>query len=348
MMPDDLKDQVKALAARAGLGVAQKIERLAGGANNRVFRLTTTSGNEAVLKAYFRHPDDPRDRLGVEFAFARYAWTAGVRCLPQPLAYDDPSGLGLFEYVRGRRLLPEEVDEAAIDQALRFFTALNESRHGSDAARLPLASEACFSVEDHLACVRRRLERLTTLPVCTDLESEARTLVQGNLIPAWNEIEAEVRRAQPLGRDVQLAQAERVLSPSDFGYHNALLAEDGRLRFLDFEYAGWDDPVKLVCDFFCQPAVPAPPAAFARFARTIATVLPRPEVFLARTNLLLPVYQTKWCCILLNEFLPAGHRRRQFASPVSGLEERQAQQLDKARQGFAALVTGFIPWRHVA
>ena len=27
--------------------------------------------------------------------------------------------------------------------------------------------------------------------------------------------------------------------------------------FIDFEYAGWDDPSKLICDFFCQPAVKA-------------------------------------------------------------------------------------------
>ena len=65
----------------------------------------------------------------------------------------------------------------------------------------------------------------------------------GRTPPAW---------AGPLG------EADRVVSPSDFGFHNALRTEDGRLAFLDFEYAGWDDPAKLVCDFELQPAVPAP------------------------------------------------------------------------------------------
>src|SRR6185503_11886129 len=46
------------------------------------------------------------------------------------------------------------------------------------------------------------------------------------------------------------------LSPSDFGYHNAVLADDETVRFFDFEYAGWDDPAKLVCDFFNQVEVP--------------------------------------------------------------------------------------------
>ena len=76
--------------------------------------------------------------------------------------------------------------------------------------------------------------------------------------------------------DQPLDPAERCLSPSDFGFHNAILANDGRLRFIDFEYAGWDDPSKLICDFFCQPAVPAPPQAFDRFATAIAAELPTP------------------------------------------------------------------------
>ena len=41
----------------------------------------------------------------------------------------------------------------------------------------------------------------------------------------------------------------QVFSPSDFGFHNALLKDNGKLCFLDFEYFGRDDPVKLMADF---------------------------------------------------------------------------------------------------
>ena len=60
--------------------------------------------------------------------------------------------------------------------------------------------------------------------------------------------------------DHPLDTQESVLSPSDFGFHNALLGPDGKLCFIDFEYAGWDDPAKLICDFFCQPQTPVPQA----------------------------------------------------------------------------------------
>ena len=49
--------------------------------------------------------------------------------------------------------------------------------------------------------------------------------------------------------------AQRTLSPSDFGFHNALKRPDGRLAFLDLEYFGWDDPAKTIADFLLHPGM---------------------------------------------------------------------------------------------
>jgi hypothetical protein len=351
MISPALSEQVASLAMKAGLGTVGAIEPFVGGANNRVFRLET-EGGKVLLKAYFRHPDDPRDRLGTEFAFARFAWASGVRCLPQPYACDLEAGLALFEYVPGRGLRSDEVDDAAVDQALGFYRDLNRNKFHADAAQLPLASEACFSLEGHLDCIQRRVERLTALPVASDVDQMASDFVASELLPAWREVALGVRRqaaVRGLSLPAELELPDRILSPSDFGYHNALLAADGQLRFIDFEYAGWDDPAKLIGDFFCQPAIPAPPTAFPRFARAVAATLPRPDVHIARAEVLLPVYRVKWCCIVLNEFLPVGGRRRQFsAGPATEQQERKVRQLEKARQALAALRAGFASGRQVA
>ena len=145
----------------------------------------------------------------------------------------------------------------------------------------------------------------------------------------------------------ELAESKRTLSPSDFGFHNALVTADSKLKFFDFEYAGWDDPAKLVCDFFCQPAVPAPPAAFDRFARAVAAGFADPEFHRRRAELLLPVYRVKWCCILLNEFLPVGGSRRAY-SAAADPDARKAAQLAKARAALAAAVRPESPQRKVA
>lgn len=323
-----------ALLERAGLPGA-RLHRLPGGANNRSFRVEAGS-RRAFLKAYFQHPADPRDRLDAEYRFCRLLWECGVRCVPQPLACDPGEGLGLYEFVEGRHLAPGEVDADAVEQALAFYAAVNRHRGLPDAARLAFASEAPFSIAGHLQRVGRRIAALERIDPAGPVGADALRFAREELRLAWDAVAAAARNAG-VPMDEQLPLGDRCLSPSDFGFHNALLADDGRLRFIDFEYAGWDDPAKLICDFFCQPAVPVPMEHFARFAESVAAPLWHPERCLQRTRLLLPVYRLKWCCILLNDFLPVGDERRRFAGAADA--GRRAAQLAKAREMLARVET---------
>ncbi len=327
------------LVASAGYGAVGFTDPLDGGKNNRVYRVATAKGH-VLLKSYFRHPDDPRDRLGTEFAFAQFAWDHGARCIPQPLACDPAAGLGLFEFVVGRKLEPGEVTADRVTEALEFFVTLNCWKEKATA--LPYGSEACFSLEDHFGTIARRVERLKSIEPKTELDREAVEFVGGEFFPvAALTFDTARRQADEQNLDITtpLDAANRCLSPSDFGYHNALrAASDGWLRFIDFEYAGWDDPSKLIGDFFCQPTAPAPVSEFERFARTVAEAMPDPELHYARAKLLLPIYRVKWVCILLNDFLPVGGSRRAFAGPGAEQESRKAAQLAKARAAVKALV----------
>jgi hypothetical protein len=327
------------LLAAAGYGAEFTLHSLQGGGNNRVFRVETT-GTSLLLKAYFRHPQDPRDRLGTEFAFSTFAWQHGVCALPQPLACDAERGLGLYEFVVGRRLLPHEVDKWSVQQALDFFAALNRVKYVPEAQALPTGSEACFTLAEHFECVERRLGRLQALDDHSELGRTLRNFVDQELAPAWYAIRAAgaaAAAALGLAEDDRLDAAERCLSPSDFGFHNALWEPTGRLRFLDFEYAGWDDPAKTICDFFCQPAVPVPETCLARVLEAVTDPMVRPEWQQQRIRLLLPVYRLKWCCILLNDFLPSGGQRRSFARGAVIAEEQKTRQLQKARQALHQL-----------
>lgn len=330
------REVLACLLAQAGMAGDSQVEAILGGMNNRVFRVTSAQG-EALLKAYFHHPEDPRDRLATEYGFCAFAWSHGVRALPQPLAADPLHHLAVYEFVHGRRLEPGEVTADHVAQALAFYRDLNRRRE--QAHDLPTASEACFCLADHLATVQRRVDRLAAIPVAECVDAEAADFLRGELLPAWEEVADEVRSqaaTQGLALDRPVSDGDRCLSPSDFGFHNTLQESDGRLRFLDFEYAGWDDPAKLVCDFFHQPAVPVPAEHYESFVQGIIETLADPAYHRARFMLLMPVYRLKWCCILLNDFLPAGGARRDFArgsaEDSQALAQRRARQLAKARQ----------------
>ena len=53
----------------------------------------------------------------------------------------------------------------------------------------------------------------------------------------------------------RIPRTQQILSPSDLGFHNCIKGNDGLLTFIDFDYFGWDDPVKLTCDFLLHPGM---------------------------------------------------------------------------------------------
>jgi hypothetical protein len=301
----------KALAGEAGLGAPQSVEPLVGGRNNRTFRVSFNDGTAAVLKSYYHDPSDPRDRLQAEWNFLNYVGARGVRNVPQPLASDPASHCALYSFVFG--VHANCVDDDLIWQAAEFAGMINQTPHEPE--KLAPASEACFSLGSHLETVDRRVASLRELDASAPHIEEARAFVDGRLSAVWQKVRYRIaRQAEKRGVSLDEAVEREIVSPSDFGFHNALIDSQGRASFLDFEYAGRDDPAKLICDFFCQPEFSAPPSHYADFTQRIATSLGLQDEDLWRARVLLDAYRIKWVCIILNEFSSVGARRRAFAS----------------------------------
>jgi len=317
------------------------LEPVAGGGNNRGFRLSVRD-RRYFVKAYFHDAHDTRDRLEAEFAFSSHAWALGVRALPQPIASDPGEHIGIYEFVDGERVTAEGATADRVRQAIDFHRAVNQDRDRDVSGAMGDASEACFSLEAHARTVAGRVRRVESIDPQSTTDAAAAEFVRTRLGPAWQRVLEGARRladASGLAWDDTLAAGERVRSASDFGFHNALVRADGRLAFVDFEYAGWDDPAKLVSDFFCQPAVPVSPAYRAWFLDAVFEGRPGGARGRARADVVWPMYQIKWVCILLNEFLPQSGARRRFARPAGDWEARKGAQLEKARITLDALAS---------
>jgi len=315
------------LIKEMGLSGDVTLERLPGGRNNQVFKITAVE-QRFLLKSYFVHKDDPRDRLGNEWSFLRYAWDNGIRCIPQPLTADKKNHVALFEFIDGRKLTASDIIEDHIEHAIRFVIELNEYKTSDEALNLPLASEACFSITDHSNCVEQRLKKLGEIESCDSVGKDADDFIKSQLVPCWKTVRKGMLEQfgnSDTAMDEALDMKERCLSPSDFGFHNALLEQNGKLRFIDFEYAGWDDPAKLICDFFCQPEVGVSHAFFPSFKREVLQSFDHKGALRERIKLLFPLYKIKWCCIMLNEFLPEGAARRGYANQNAKTESREEQ-----------------------
>lgn len=308
------------------------------GGNNRTYRVETGTG-WYLAKEYFSHPGDTRDRLGTEFGFSKFAHEFANGSVPRPFACDEKARVAIYEYVDGQHLGPSDIGEPEVDQAIMFFKELNTPLARRAAIKLPLASEAVFSLAGHLQLVRRRIELLDAVAGEEDVDRDAVALI-AEMTARWNGFAARAERyIHDAGYDPleDLPEGERCISPSDFGFHNALRRPDGRICFLDFEYAGWDDPSRMICDFFCQPEVPVHRAYLTRFVNGCLHELPGCERLRDRVSLLQVLYMFKWCCIALAVFLPVSMARRKFANPDIDCLASKRVQLGKARKIFHSI-----------
>ena len=106
------------------------------GRNNQVFELRSDRGR-FLVKHYFTHPLDPRDRLQAEFAFSSFVWSAGLTQAPRPIASLPEQRLAVYELIQGEALT--RADDPACEQALDFLIELNRCRTRPLASSLPQA-----------------------------------------------------------------------------------------------------------------------------------------------------------------------------------------------------------------
>lgn len=276
-----------------------RIASLPGGRNNRVWRVDC--GSESfLLKNYFWSESDPRDRLGQEWAFLDFLQSIGSRKAPAPLAKDPSTRFALLEFIQGNP--PQEIGETDILDAAHFFAEMNARR--AFAKNLPPVSEACFSIQAHLETTAARIDRLQQIQSTSEDHEQAAIFIRDTLLPLWHDLRKRIEDIPDSARREFLPTAERCLSPSDFGFHNALRQSDGSLRYVDFEYAGRDDPAKTLIDFTNQPDRLLPENLAALFFEKTIHLFPNPDALHHRLALLTPLYQIKWACICLNAFFP--------------------------------------------
>ncbi|MGO9607172.1 MAG: aminoglycoside phosphotransferase family protein [Candidatus Binataceae bacterium] len=304
-----------------------KLESVGGGRNSRVYRVRAASGDFA-LKEYPSRRGDPRDRLGTEVRALELMGEHRFDAVPQVIAVDRKRGFVLFSWVEGASV--DTVGESDIDRAAAFLAAVHRLRHTTSATTLGLASEACLSGSEVERQIKARTDRLLQ----TSQDKELRCLLGGPFAESFARLDARAKErmaACKLDFSTELSPHRRTLVPSDFGFHNSLRRKDGSLVFLDFEYFGWDDPVKLTADVMLHPGTRVAPLLVRRFRRAVERFYGNDPGFADRLDALYPLFALRWVLILLNEFLPDRWQRRVEARIGESWETVKTRQLARAR-----------------
>ena len=302
---------------RDGLITVTGIKRLRHGRNSQVFLIEDAS-NKWIVKKYHQHPKDLRNRLENETLFLSYLKDIGVKRVAEPIAADNKNNLGLFSYLPG--VVPKSINIDIVHQAAEFIRLINAFRKQKKSKNLPKASETSFSVISHLNLVKQRVIRLNQIAPKGTIQKEVLYFVRSNLVVSLERITDDITSQYSDDKLKRiLPHSSRIISPSDFGLQNMLVKND-RVHFLDFEYSGWDDPAKLICDFGCHPAIPVKKRYLQSFKDSFYSWFDDAEESIRRSEILINLYRLRWCCIILNEFTAVGQDRRAYAGGTKNYE----------------------------
>lgn len=298
------------------------IKRIKGRGNSRVFKLISGKGNSFLLKEY---PDlflDPRPRMHTEVNALKLVENIGKT--PKVVAFDKTMNIALYEWIPGESLYT--IKDHHITKALNFIEKLQDLKGKSSFRE---ASEACLSANNLISQVKLRLNKLLKIKN-TDL-SEFLTYT---FDPLFKKISQNALLDWPRDNiEKELPRSKQVFSPSDFGFHNAIQKKSGELFFIDFEYFGLDDPVKLIADFIWHPGMKLNDSQKTYWINGAFSIFQNDSQLIDRFNSAWALYGLRWSLIVLNDFHKNGWHKRAYADEniVNEHKQKLAFQLIKAK-----------------
>tara|TARA_B110000008_G_C16949660_1_gene555839 strand:- start:154 stop:1785 length:1632 start_codon:yes stop_codon:yes gene_type:complete len=296
-------------------GSIKSVTKLKGRGNSRIYKLLDNKGNNIVLKDYPNLSVDPRSRMQTEVNALRLIQHLGKT--PKVLAFDDSQNVALYEWIKGESIY--NIENHHITQALNFIKNLQTFEVKYSFCE---ASEACLTAKELMKQIVLRFDRLLKIKN-TDLNN---FLVQ-TFKPLLKNVFVYSRTNWPSNNlEKKLPRTKQVYSPSDFGFHNAILKESGDLVFVDFEYFGRDDPVKLIADFIWHPGMKLSNLQKLDWIKGAFSIFQNDADLAARFKSAWPLYGLRWALIVLNEFLEDGWNKRIYAN--ENLRDKNIKKLE--------------------
>ena len=312
------------------------LSRLQGGINNSVYRCGERQ--QWVIKGYSPVEAGSRDRMQSEVDFLCYAAQVAPGFTPQIIQVDHKRRCVVLEHIDGEAF-PEGVHppQEAVAAAVNFFRRLNDDQKTAKRAIRLDATEGFLRLTEHLDNIQQRLDGMG----CDHLPAEAKPQAERLLDSMRNEFEGICESINKQIARNELVDAiepeERCVSPSDFGFHNAIKTKT-RVVFIDFEFSGWDDPAKAIADFILQPRVPLNQGISP--LRASLNMGQRQDLD-RRYDAFLPILKLKWTCIIMSVLNPDRLTRMTRINPEQPMEALICQRIDTAGSHISRPLSNF-------
>jgi len=269
------------------------LEEIKGGRNSSVFKFKSNN-KRLILKIY---KDNQNSRIKRESLFYKFLNRKKMDQVVTPIIFNLKNNFAVYPYISGTKI--KNISNYHINEISNFLNLINKSKFSKN---LPLAIDGIKNREYHLKLCEKKVNQLKKIKINSSTKKNFLSFLINKIVPKFEEIKKNYKAIKKYNLPkMKLTKKEMIVSPSDFGFHN-IIKKNKKLFFIDFEYAGLDDPIKLICDFYCQPDQNLNEYHKKKFINKLFVKNYTKKVLANYTKIFLPFHKLKWCCIMLNEF----------------------------------------------
>ena len=306
------------------------IHRITGGNNNAIYRVEA-DGQVAACKLCVA---DERRRAAREYVTLHTLHGAGLDIAPEPLWLDESCEIVPYPAVAYRWLSGEPLDASVTDEQLAAVLASVQFMHTLEPERNPKLADTWLHWFDFCRYLPELDEFIYQYgPWLETSDPEGRALVE--------------RLAQLRDNCKRLIAATRVnpgrahialrICRADTNLANAIWSDEGRVRWVDWEYSGWGDPALELAEMRWHVAMLGLSQAQHDYLRR-SYERPRGDAgFDERLAVWDRIVTTRWCLIILRALWSAHNgpdrvRLSRMPADPAQLRARLVQFIERAER----------------
>jgi thiamine kinase-like enzyme len=213
------------------------------GINSKVYKIKVDKDN-LVVKVYNKKN---KFRIKREKIFYDYLRSIKNNNIIKPIGFNIKFNLAIYPFIKGKKI--KKITNNHIKELLNFLKQINKKK----SIKLPLAVDGIKNRDNHIKLCELKIDQMKKIKIDSLIKKQFMFFLKKKIIPKFDKIKMNYYKQKTFNlKKNNLLKNDMIVSPSDFGFHN-IIQSNNKFYFLDFEYAGLDDPIKLICDFYCQP-----------------------------------------------------------------------------------------------
>ena len=305
------------------------IDKIKRDGNSNVYKLHDDNRQSFILKEYPNSQIELKPRLKNELSALNLL--KNFKNVPKLVSFNEELNLIILNYIEGKKI--ERVTSKNISEAIIFINKLYEISKKNK--KYHFATEACLKANDLTNQIDRRIYNLKSV------KNKNLTKTLNKLIELNIKLKNRANDMWPKDNiDKNLGRKFLTFSPSDFGFHNAIMLKNNTTTFIDFEYFGLDDPVKLISDFLWHPAMSLSFSQKILFTRKFLKIFKNDPLLKRRLNAAFSLYGVRWCLIILNKVIKIHFEAKNLYknSKLTNFEQNIKLQFMKSNQIYDEIV----------